>query len=314
MGGDAHVLVTHDDGHLLDRARHRVAELEARWSRFLPDSEISRLNRCPEQPVAVSPQTFALVEHAVAAWQATAGRYDPTVLPALRAAGYDRDLDLVVAAAMVADAAAPAADPALVGDLVAPGCALVELDRANQTIVLPAGVEVDPGGIGKGLAADLITAELVDAGAAGAMVNLGGDLRVRGTPPQGDAWSIAVEHPLDPERRLLTLGLEDGGVATSSRLRRRWMHEGAPQHHIIDPRTGRPAYSDLVAVTVVAAEAWWAEAAAKSVFIADVPVGQVGQVGQVDQVDPVDPIGALVVTLDADGRLDMSPELSRIAA
>jgi thiamine biosynthesis lipoprotein len=308
MGGDAHVVVTGDDGRLVDRARRRVAELEARWSRFLPDSEISRLNRCPEQPVEVSPQTFTLVEHAVAAWRATAGRYDPTVLPALRAAGYDRDLDLVIAAGMAAGAAAagatPATRPATVGsadDLVAPGCAFIELDRANRTIVLPAGVEVDPGGIGKGLAADLVTAELVAAGAAGAMVNLGGDLRVRGAPPEGDAWSIAIEHPLDPERRLLTLGLEDGGVATSSRLRRRWMHDGAPHHHIIDPRSGQPAYSDLVAVTAVAAESWWAEAAAKSVFVAGVPAGR------------ADPPGALVATVDADGRLDMSPELARIA-
>jgi FAD:protein FMN transferase len=301
MGGEAHVIVNGGGDRLLDDARRRIADLEDRWSRFLPDSEISQLNCYPEQAVVVSRETFALLEHAVLAWDATAGRYDPTVLPALRAAGYDRDLALVTGAALTAYPAGRRPRQ----ELVAPGCGLIGLDRRRLAVTLPAGVEIDPGGIGKGLAADIVTGELAAAGAAGSMVNIGGDLRVRGEPPAGDCWSIAVEHPLHPDRPdrpVLTFGLHDGGVASSSRLRRRWVRDGQPRHHIIDPRSGQSAFSDLVAVTVVAADAWWAEATAKSVFVAGAPASR------------ADVTGVLVATVDAAGAVDMSPELARIAA
>ena len=285
MGGEAHVIVTGGDHRLLDGARRRILDLEARWSRFRADSELSRLNRRPEQAVVVSPDTFALVEHAVLAWDATGGRYDPTVLPALRAAGYDRDLALVTEVPGVTDPTRRRPGH----ELVAPGCGRVRLDRRRLAVTLPVGVELDPGGIAKGLAADAVTGELAAAGALGALVNIGGDLRVRGEPPDGDSWSIAVEHPLRPDRPLLTLGLPDGGVATSSRLRRRWIQDGRPRHHIIDPRTGQPAAGDLVAVTVVAADAWWAEAATKGVFVAGAPASR------------AELAGVLVATVDAAG-------------
>jgi thiamine biosynthesis lipoprotein len=299
MGGEAHVVVVGGDGRQLEAARRRIADLEARWSRFLPDSELSRLNRCPDQAVEVSPETFSLVEHAVTGWFETGGRYDPTVLRALCAAGYDRDLALVVTEV-----------PRLLGasddqpgePLIAPGCEHIELDTSRSTILLPAGVGIDPGGIGKGLAADLVTGELIDAGAEGALVSLGGDLRVRGVPPVGETWSIAVDDPFDPTRRLFTVGLHDGGVATSSRLRRRWLHNGRPNHHIIDPRSGEPTTGDLVAATAVASEAWWAEAVTKSVLVAGVPAAR------------ADAPGALVATVDAQGHADLSPTLARIAA
>lgn len=296
MGGEAHVLVTGGTRDLVDTARQRIHDLEERWSRFLPDNELSRLNRCPERHVTVSAETFTLVDHAVAAWHATRGRYDPTVLPALRAAGYDRDLCLVVAD--------PTGGPARPGpELAAPGCELVDLDATRRTIRLPAGVEIDPGGIGKGLAADMVTTELLDAGATGAMVNLGGDLRARGAPPDGNpTWSVAIEDPWRSDRRLLTIGLRDGAIATSSCLRRRWPHAGRQHHHIIDPPTGRPTVNELVAVTAVAAEAWWAEAVTKSVLVAGLPAAL------------ADAPGALVATVDDDGNLDMSPDLVRIAA
>jgi thiamine biosynthesis lipoprotein len=299
MGGEAHVIVVGDE-RLTHGARARVADLEARWSRFLPESELSRLSRRPDEEVKLSPETFCLVERAVAAWHTTGGRYDPTVLPALRAAGYDRDLALVVATGAAGSGPVGVDEPG--ARLLAPGCELVTLDRRSSTVRLPAGVEIDPGGIGKGLAADLVTAELIADGADGALVNLGGDLRVRGTAPAGGTWSIAIEDPFDPDRRLLTVGLDDGGVATSSRLRRRWTQGGLERHHIIDPRRGRPSDSDLVAVTAVAGEAWWAEVVTKSVLVAGLPA------------QLADAPSALLATVDVEGRLDMSPDLARIAA
>jgi len=95
MGTWAHVVIAGggDRGQALDRARRRIDDLERRWSRFLPDSEVSRLNAGAGRPVLVSPETARLVARAVDAWRLTAGRFDPTVLPALVAAGYDRPAD-----------------------------------------------------------------------------------------------------------------------------------------------------------------------------------------------------------------------------
>jgi FAD:protein FMN transferase len=260
MGSDAHlVVVTEGDGDaLVARAWARIDELESRWSRFRADSEVSTLNRCAGQTVTVSDDTIALVHHALAAWRLTGGRFDPTVAAALIAHGYDRDLAEVVARGGTApEHAAPA-----------PGPTGIALDREAHTVMLPAGVTFDPGGIGKGLGADLVAAELLAAGAAGALVNLGGDVRAVGTAPADTGWVISVPDPLRSRRELARIALPDGGIATTSRLRRRWSTPRGTAHHLIDPATGRPAVTDAVAATVVAATAWRAEALTKLAFLA----------------------------------------------
>ena len=298
MGTEAHVVVTGGPGGLAERARARVAEIEARWSRFRPDSELSRLNRRQGRVVVVSDDTFALVDRAVAAWRLTGGAYDPTVLPALRAAGYDRDFAALAGPTAGAGDGGRASATCAPGP--APGCGAIELLPRLRAVVLPPGVELDPGGIGKGLAADLVTAELLEAGARGALVNLGGDVRVRGEAPAGGMWPIAVADPLDPARDLLVLGLDDGAVATSSRLRRRWTLGSVERHHLLDPRTGEPVETRLVAVTVVAGEGWWAEAATKQAFL----TGWAGGA----------PAGALLLTVTDTGETAMSAGLAAVAA
>ena len=105
-------------------------------------------------------------------------------------------------------------------------------------------------------------------GAAGALVNLGGDLRAAGTPPVAAGWTIGVPHPAHPDRELLRVAVPHGAVATSSRLRRRWATPAGPAHHLIDPATGRPAATGVVAATVVADQAWRAEALTKLLVLA----------------------------------------------
>jgi thiamine biosynthesis lipoprotein len=259
MGSDAHVVVvTQGDGDpLVAAAWARIDELESRWSRFRTDSEVSMLNRGAGRLVTVSGDTVALVHHALVAWQLTGGCFDPTVGAALVAHGYDRELAEVVARGGTAP---EHAEPA-------PGPTGVVLDRAAHTVMLPAGVTFDPGGIGKGLGADLVAAELLAAGAGGALVNLGGDVRALGAPPGPAGWVISLPDPLR-RHELARIALPEGGVATSSRLRRRWSTPRGTAHHLIDPATGRPADTDVVAATVVAAEAWRAEALTKLAFLA----------------------------------------------
>jgi thiamine biosynthesis lipoprotein len=256
MGSDAHVIVN-GPGSLAERARRRIDDLERRWSRFLDDSEVSRLTQQAGRPVAVSPETVELVRRAVEAWRLTGGAFDPTVLGAVLRAGYDRSFELL------SHAGGPSDYVFVYSDLMV-GCSDIEIDAAEVT--LPAGTGFDPGGIGKGLAADIVCRELRAEGAEGICVNLGGDVRVAGVSPAGGSWTVAVEHPWFPWP-LAHVGLEDGAVATSTTLLRRWTTPDGRNHHLIDPGTGEPSDTDLTLATVVAAEAWLAEVLAKAVLL-----------------------------------------------
>jgi FAD:protein FMN transferase len=249
MGSDAHVIVEGGCEQLADEARRRLFDLEQRWSRFLPDSEVNRLNARAGEPVAVSAETVLLVERAVEAWRITGGAFDPTVLGDVIRAGYDRTFDELQSVSTSSD--------------LVIGCTDIEIER--DTVRLPAGTGFDSGGIGKGLAADLVAVEVVAAGADGVCINLGGDLRVLGTSAD-DTWTVEVEHPWFDEP-VVRVGLEHGAVATSTTLERRWTVGEEERHHLIDPHTGQPSTTDLTLATVIAGEAWIAEVMAKAVLL-----------------------------------------------
>src|SRR5260370_21488006 len=173
MGSDACLVVVGGPRDLIARARARIEALEALWSRFVPTSEVSRLNAAAGTgALLVAPETFELVARGVEGWRMTSGRFDPTVLGDVLRAGYTGTFDRL-----------PSPDPSALGCRLGRGCAGIELDAALCAVRLPAGVGFDPGGIGKGLAADLVVDELLASGASGACVHLGGDTRVAGTPP-----------------------------------------------------------------------------------------------------------------------------------
>jgi thiamine biosynthesis lipoprotein len=292
MGTTAHVIVVADSvdaaGDGVEYARARLEQLERRWSRFRPDSEIARLNAAAGTPVVVHPDTLRLVEHAVDGWHRTDGRFDPTVLDAVVALGYDRDFDAI-------DRAAP--HPVTV-TIPAPGCAGIVTDRVVGAVRLPPGVHVDPGGIGKGLAADLVVDALMRAGARGVLVNVGGDLRVEGDAPDRDGWCVAIDHP-HTGATLTETRLDGGAVASTWSTRRTWGGPGGERHHLVDPATGTCATSGLAGVTVLAARAWWAEVLAKAAFVAGPVAGpellaRHGVTGWcTDDTGAVHPVGAV---------------------
>ena len=298
MGGGAHLLVVAAPGAadgLLDRGAARLAELEARWSRFRPDSELSVLGERSGSPVRVSSDTRRLVAAAVAAWRTSGGRFDPTVLHAVRERGYDRSFDALL------DRPARAGDATA---LPAPGCAGIEIDERAGTVLLPAGVGLDPGGIGKGLAADLVAGELRAAGALGACVNVGGDLRAvgRGPDPADPVWVVGVEHPTRAGEPLVTLRLPaaGGAVSSSSVLLRRWGHG---EHHLLDPATGVPTATDVVAATVAADTAAVADAATKIAFAAPTPDRALAE---------LDAVGVAAVLVLDGGRVLAGDRLARL--
>ncbi len=264
MGTTAHVMVVDGPEALVDRAVAELDELEARWSRFRPDSELSRLNERSGVPVVVSPATFELVERAVEGRRITGGRFDPTLLDAVRAAGYDRSFELVAAAGVPT----PTGPDRAVSPRAGRPVGTIHLDRVARTVTLGPDVAIDPGGIGKGLAADLVVEDLLAAGAGGAMVNVGGDLRADGRGPDG-GWIVAVTDPIDPEDVVDTLAITAGAIASTWRTRRTWTAtDGSTRHHLIDPATGRPADSGLAGVTVVGGRGWQVEVLAKAAFLA----------------------------------------------
>jgi thiamine biosynthesis lipoprotein len=256
MGTEAHVIVVgpYPSGldSALDLARQRIEDLEERWSRFIPSSEISLLNAMAGAPVRVSPVTSLLVRRAIEGAKRTGGRFDPTVLGDVVRAGYGGSFG------RSDDEGEPPADTR------GRGVDLIEIDAAAHLVRLPEGVAFDPGGIGKGLAADLVVDELGERAIGGACVNLGGDLRVTGRSPRGKGWTISVVDPFDGSRKC-TVSVQEGAVATSSRTRRTF---GDGAHHLIDPSTGRPARTGLASATVIASSAWAAEVLAKAAFMA----------------------------------------------
>lgn len=256
MASEVRLVVVDAPSGSTTQAMDRIVDLEHRWSRFTAASEITRINRAGGDAVPVSSDTVVLVAAMVEGWRSSAGCFDPTTLPDLVGAGYARSVVDGRRAAPLPVAARRGAD---LRDVV--------LDPVASTVRVPAGTVLDPGGIGKGLAADLVASELLAAGARGVLVSIGGDLVVAGRPPHGDRWAIDVEDPMTPGTALLTLHVDRGGVATSSTQSRRWRVRGAPHHHLIDPSTGRPARTDLVAATVVASTAWQAEVVATSALL-----------------------------------------------
>ena len=259
MSSEGHVVVVATDREvaelLADEAIARLALLEARWSRFRPTSELSQLNRADGTTRLVSGDTVVLIEAMRKGWELTGGRFDPSVHDAMGALGYSASWPDVAAPLRLAPAPVP-------------GCAGLDVHHERGLVRLPAGVHLDPGGLGKGLAADLVAGELMAAGATGVLVNVGGDLRVMGTPPSGGGWIIGIDGPELGTGHLARVELADGGIATSTSARRRWQaDDGTVVHHLLDPATARPADRSWSQITAVSATAWWAEVLAIVAFL-----------------------------------------------
>lgn len=259
MGCAVDVVVVGGPPHLLDLAKTAIDHLERRWSRFLSESDISRLNHAAGSIVHLDPATLVLLQAMLDGWRATTGAFDPTLLVPLVGLGYGVSWSDPSAVTSLPHAAL------LRGDLDQ-----LALDHERNLVRAPDGMCLDPGGIGKGLAADLVVGQLIDAGADGASVSIGGDVAVQGVAPQPEGWLIGVADPMHLETEAAQLMMVGGGAATSGTLRRCWRGDhGEPLHHLLDPATGRPAHHsrEIVAVTVVAGTAAWAEVWTKAVMV-----------------------------------------------
>ena len=235
---------------------------EHRLSRFRQDSELSQLNRLAGMTVQVSAVLWDVIRVALEAAQHSDGLVAPTMLRELERAGYDRSFDI-----LLSDGGDAEPGPTRSGINVAPAVdwSTIICDATTRTIRIPPTARLDLGGIAKGWAADEAARRLSQYGPA--LIDAGGDIAVSGPLADGQRWPIGVADPADPDGQIELLLIDAGGVATSGRDYRRWRHDGVWQHHILDPRTGRPAETDIVSATVVAQSARAAEVAAKAALI-----------------------------------------------
>ncbi len=257
MGADVHVIIN-GDPLLMRFVRRQLAELENKWSRFLPYSEITKLNNSSGAPFIVSPETSELIVHALDGFRITNGIFDPTILGDLLRLGYHTSfvsLENEDSSEIVSELKRGASE------ITVNGC----------QITLPLGVGFDPGGIGKGFAADLIAEEVMKRGANGVLINVGGDIRVMGNPPNEAAWKIDItDHN---EKIIDTIVLLRGAIATSTTKKRTWMHDDQAVHHLIDPTRGVNADAHTTLTSVITAQCWQAEILTKALMIGNTDAG-----------------------------------------
>ena len=237
-------------------ARDEVAACERELSRFDPASDLSRLNAAGGRWVSVGRRLLEALGLALRAREDTGGRFDPTVLPALMAAGYDCSFELLEER------------PATVAEGWRAGTA-IELDERRGRARLEPGTAVDLGGVGKGYAAGRALDAMLSGTShlAGGLVDLGGDIALAGESPERGPWRIAVADPRRAGETLAVLELNAGGIATSGRDARRFGPAGS-LHHLIDPETGESAVAGPLTVTVVAPDPATAEIHATTLALA----------------------------------------------
>jgi FAD:protein FMN transferase len=244
----------------LSDAKRRLLAWHRRFTRFDRSSELSRLNADPRVRVPVSQMMARFIEAALGAARMTDGLVDPTLLGQIERAGYTHDhegslpLELSLGLTVRRAPAAPSA---------ASRFGEVRLCDGGRMVERPPGVRLDSGGIVKGLFADTLGESLADT--AGYGVDCAGDLRVGGS--EGMSRLVGVASPFG-EEVLHEYELRDGGIATSGISRRSWLDDrGCPAHHLLDPSTGRAAFTGVVQATALAPSALEAEIRAKAAVL-----------------------------------------------
>ncbi len=258
-----------------------LRDVDRRLSRFRADSELNQLNSHAGAWYDSSAMLYAVVSQAVRAAKSTRGLFDPTLLFHIRAAGYDRDFTDIAHQTVLSTEEPSSLPPS-------GRWRDVQVDHTRRRILVPKDCGVDLGGIAKGWAADEALMRFC-ADFPGALINVGGDLRARGGPQPGKAWTIGIPDPRGESSQydnhdVAMVTMSRGGLATSGAVRRWWWKDGERQHHVLDPRTGRPAalwiggdtprQSDqrlLATATALAPTAAQAEVAAKVALLRGAP-------------------------------------------
>ncbi len=247
-----------DRTELLDRVKQRMQDLECKLSVFRPDSEIWALNRSAgKQPVPVSRETFRILAAAKECSALSGGAFAVTVRPLTALWKIGKPGSALPEPEKIGAAKALINDSALI------------LDAAAQTAFLSIpGQGVDLGGIAKGYAADEIRSLLTREGVTSALINLGGNIVAVGAGSDGRPWQIGIQNPASVRGEVLgTVAVVNKTMVTSGRNEHFFLKDGICYHHLMDPRTGRPALSGLLSVTVIGENSMEADALSTAAFV-----------------------------------------------
>ena len=289
--------------------RRQVTAAETAFSRFLPESELSRINEAGGEWVEISNLTFDLLAVALQTYRETDGVFDPFLGVELLQAGYDRSFELLEPVLPKRKISQPrqtdADDWAAKASVRNP--APLELAEQNSRVRLASGFALDLGGIAKGWTAQRAANGLLAAGSPGGLIDAGGDVVLWGREPEQGLWGVGVGHPQGKEQDVADFWLEGlTAMATSSVVKRCWQKPGQEAaHHIIDPHTGRSADTDFLQATVLARDLTEAEGYAKCLIVLG---SQAGSAWIVDRRPDLAWLG-----VRRDGRVLHSDNLQRYA-
>lgn len=262
LGSDAVVtLVAADElaaDDLFTEIWQRIDKFDQRFSRFKSDSELTRFNNAAGKSVTISPAFRELLVASEKMSEQTDGLYNPFVLPELQRAGYEGSWPNTEQS----DACMDYKNRTMVSASA--------LEISGDTARIPAESAFDSGGIGKGYLLDELGAVLDRQKLAGYWLSLGGDILCSGQDVDGKAWRIGIQHALQTDEVVAHVGNERGGklgIATSGVTKRKGVKDGKPWHHLIDPRTGQPAETDVLTATVTADSATEADVYAKCLVL-----------------------------------------------
>ena len=273
MGTSFFCIFVGADQTVCDAVNNLANELEAKWSRFLSNSEVMLLNNNPDVSHQVSDATLRLVSEMKLGFELTEGLFSGKVLGELIETGF------ATSRANPENVTTWKAKEQSSADL-----SDVEIDLAAKSVTVPRGVAIDAGGIGKGLAADLMSDYAMQLGAMGVAVFAGGDVAIKGMAVDAAGWKVDISNPINPNEFIASVALSRGGLATSSPMG--WKIGNS--HHIIDPRTHRSSESDVLQATVITQNASQAEVLAKMCII----------LGTQEGVDRIDSLGAAALIVD----------------
>ncbi|MDB6167470.1 MAG: ApbE family lipoprotein [Verrucomicrobia bacterium] len=235
---------------------------EAKYSRFRPDSLVSRINSAAGREwVAIDPEMEQMLKLCETLHFMTHGVLDATALPLIRLWNYKAEQPVVPTPAQIADARRLVGWP--------------KVQRAPGKVFLPEeGMALDFGGFGKEYAVDMVAQLALDHGIANALVDFGHDLRALGAPPGKPAWHIGLEDPAKPGTVSASVALTGGkGIASSGDYIRCFTVAGKRYGHIIDPRTGSPVANGCLQATVIAGSCLQAGVLSTTAFVMGVPKG-----------------------------------------
>jgi thiamine biosynthesis lipoprotein len=240
-----------------EAAFDEIERIEEALSNYRPTSELSRINRlAPAEDVTTDPEVFAFLQTSLEYGRRTQGAFDITVGPLMRAWGFFRG-----------EGHYPSPDE-LARARHNVGWQNVVLDPARRTVhFLKPGVELDPGGIGKGYAVDRVVDLLREAGVTAALIDAGSStFYALGAPPDQSGWKIRVPRPGDRSRTVSTVILRDESLSTSGSYEKFFKLDGRVYCHIMDPRTGAPV-ENVLQTTVIAPDATTSDALSTSMFV-----------------------------------------------